>query len=72
MNSGSRLQTALFGLKDGVGWVSNDVFVTRRAEVLLVEGWVGRRLVSVSLGRDFESIMPAIWSKLNEVAFDDE
>ena len=66
------MQTALFGLKDGVGWVSNDVFLTRRAGDLLVEGWVGRRLVSVHLGGDFSSNMPAIWSKLNEVAVDDE
>lgn len=66
------MQSALFGLKDGVGWVSSDVFVTRRAGALLVEGWVGRRLVSVRLGGDFSSIMPAIWSKLNEVAVDDE
>lgn len=72
MDSGARLQAALFGERDGVGWVSNDVFVTRKAGVLLVEGWIGRRLVSVRLGGDFSVLMPAIWLKLNEVAVDDE
>lgn len=72
MNSGARLQTALFGSKDGVGWVSDDAFVTRRAGTLVVEGWVGHRLVAVHLGLDFSSLMPTIWSKLNEVAIDDD
>jgi hypothetical protein len=71
MDSRTRLKTALFGVRDGIGWVSQDVFVTRQAGTLLVEGWVGRRLVSIHLGGDFRSEMPTVWSKLNEVAIDD-
>ncbi|BCW20191.1 hypothetical protein NtRootA9_28990 [Arthrobacter sp. NtRootA9] len=68
MNSETRLQAALFGERNGVGWVSSDVFVTRKAEVLLVEGWIGPRLVSVRLSGDFRVLMPNVWLKLSEIA----
>lgn len=41
MNSSARLKTALFDVKDGLGWVSSDVFVARRHGGLLKEGWDG-------------------------------
>lgn len=70
MDSSARLKTAFFGIKDGLGWVSRDVFVTRRDGGLLVEGWVGPRLVTILIGADFRCVMPAVWSKLDEVAIE--
>lgn len=70
MDSRSRLQAALFGVKDGVVWVADDVFVTRWAGDLLVEGWVGRRTVSILVARGGVGTMRTVWAKLNEIAVD--
>lgn len=70
MDSSARLKTALFGLKDGLGWVSSDVFVTRAEAGLLVEGWVGHRLVTVLIDANFRYVMPAVWAKLDEMAIE--
>lgn len=70
MDSQTRLQFALFGVKDGVAWVADDVFVTRSAGDVLVERWIGSRLVAVLVRRDAAGMMQIIWAKLNEVAID--
>jgi hypothetical protein len=70
MDSRKRLQAALFGFKDGVVWVADDVFVTRSAGDVLVERWVGSRLVAVLVPRDAVGMMHTIWAKLNEVAIE--
>lgn len=70
MNSRTRLQAALFGVRDGVAWVADDVFVAHWAEGILVEGWMGQRSVSILVAPDGVGIMRTIWDKLNEVAID--
>lgn len=71
MDSRTRLQAALFGVKNGVAWVADDVFVTRSSGDIVVEGWVGRRLASILVARDDVGVMRTIWAKLNEVATDE-
>lgn len=70
MDSRTRPQAGLFGVKDGVAWVADDVFVTRSAGDVLVERWVGQRPVSILVRRDGVGIMRTIWAKLNDVAID--
>lgn len=70
MDSRKRLDLALFGIKDGVVWVADDAFVTRSAGDVLVEKWVGSRLVAVLVRQEGTGMMQSIWAKLNEVAVD--
>jgi hypothetical protein len=63
--------TALFGIKGGVAWVAEDVFVTRSNGDLLVELWIGPRVVSILVHADGDGFMQAIYAKLNELAIDD-
>lgn len=63
--------TALFGIKGGVAWVAEDVFVTRSNGDLLVELWIGPRVVSILVHADSEGYMQAIYAKLAELAIDD-
>ena len=63
--------TALFGVKGGVAWVAQDVFVTRINGGLLVELWIGPRVVSIRVHADSEGYMQAIYAKLDELAIDD-
>lgn len=72
MDSRSRLQAALFGIKGGVAWVAEDAFVTRCNGDLLVERWVGRRVTSAFVSKGGGRAMEKIWEKLNEVAMADE
>ncbi|MFJ6303761.1 hypothetical protein [Pseudarthrobacter oxydans] len=65
-----RLELGLFGIKDGVVWVADDAFVTRSAGNVLVEKWVGSRLVVVLVRQDGRGMMQSIWVKLNEIAVD--
>lgn len=71
MDSRTRLQTALFGIKDGEAWVAAGAFVTRRNGDLLVEGWMGRRVATIIVHRDSSETARLIWDKLTEVAVDD-
>lgn len=60
---------ALFGMRDGVAWVAEDAFVTREGEDILVEKWVGPRVVSILVRRATGAgWMAAIWSRLTELA----
>lgn len=70
MGSRKTLDLALFGIKDGVVWVADDAFVTRSAGHVLVEKWVGSRLVAVRVRQGGSGMMQSIWMKLNEVAVD--
>jgi hypothetical protein len=70
MDSRSVLQIALFGVKGGIAWVADDVFVTRSGVDVLVERWIGPRLVAVVVQQQRTGVMQAIWAKLNEVAVD--
>ncbi len=63
--------TALFGIKGGVAWVAEDVFVTRSNGDLLVELWIGPRVVSILVHAESEGYMQAIYAKLAELAIDD-
>jgi hypothetical protein len=63
--------TALFGVKGGVAWVAEDVFVTRISGGLLVELWIGQRVVSIRVHSDSQGYMQAIYAKLDELAIDD-
>lgn len=69
-DSRSRLNAALFGIRDGSAWVAADVFVTRRNGDLLVEGWVGQRVAAILVRKD-ASGMRDLWDKLSAVAIDD-
>lgn len=64
-------QLALFGIRSGVAWVADDVFVTRRSGDLLVERWFDHRVATIALPADSNGTMRIIWEKLNEVAIDD-
>lgn len=68
MDRKSRLQAALFGIKAGVVWVAEDAIVTRQNGDILVERWVGARVVTVLVREDSTGINRAIWEKLNEIA----
>lgn len=70
MDSRIRVDLALFGIKSGVVWVADDAFVTRSAGHILVEKWVGSRLVAVLVRPDGIGMMQRVWVKLNEIAVD--
>lgn len=72
MNSGTGSEVALCGIKNGVGWVAEDAFVTRRNDELLVERWVGRGVRSVAVREASDGIMGALWARLCEVAMDEK
>lgn len=60
---------ALFGMRDGVAWVAEDAFVTREGEDILVEKWVGHRVVSILVRRPTGAgWMAGVWSRLRELA----
>lgn len=71
INSRTRLQASLFGIKDGKAWVAAGAFVTRRDGDLLVEGWVGERVAAILVRKDTSATLGTVWEKLNEVAVDD-
>ena len=63
------LPAAMFGFKDGVAWVADDVFVTRcKGGILLVERWDGRSVRSAVLRPDSEGFLRALWVALNAIA----
>lgn len=62
--------TALFGIKGDVAWVANDAFVTRSNGDVLVERWIGSRVVSIIVREASDGFMGIIWSKLSEMAMD--
>lgn len=64
----SRLKAALFGIKAGVVWVAEDAILTRQNGDILVERWVGTRVVSVLVREDSTGTTRVIWEKLNELA----
>lgn len=66
----ARLNAALFGIKNGAVWVAEDAFVTRAADNILVEKWVGQRLVSILIRPASAGSPSSVWSRLNEVAMD--
>lgn len=71
MDSRSRLQSALFGFKAGAVWVADDVFVTRKNDGLLVERWVGPRVVSILVQASSDGPMRTLWAELNDRAMGD-
>lgn len=66
----ARLSIALFGMRDGAAWVADDAFVTRQGEDILVEKWVGHRVVSILVQRTSALRMADLWSRLAEIAVD--
>lgn len=54
-------------MRDGRPWVSDAAFVTRKDDNLLVEGWIGSRVVSILVRPSTRGSMPAVWEKLNEL-----
>lgn len=66
-----RLEAALFGFKAGVVWVADDAIVTRQHGDILVERWVGQRVVSVLVRQHSTGTTRTIWEKLNEIAIED-
>lgn len=71
MENGSGSEAALCGIKDGVAWVAEDSFVTRRNDELLVERWVGRGVRSITVREASDGIVRALWLKLSEIAMDE-
>lgn len=67
-NSSSRLRCALFGIRGGHVWVSDEAFVTRRDDGMLVERWAGPRVVSILIRPDADEGMREVWERLNELA----
>lgn len=61
---------ALFGSKGDVVWVAEDAFVTRINCDVLVERWIGSRVVSIIVSEASDGLMGIIWSKLNKIAMD--
>lgn len=61
---------ALFGIKGDVVWVAEDAFVTRINREMLVERWIGSRVVSIIVSEATDGLMGIIWSKLNKIAMD--
>lgn len=60
---------ALFGMRDGVPWVADDAFVTREGDDILVEKWVGARVVSILVRRaSGTGPLAEVWSRLTELA----
>ena len=69
MSCRGMLPAAMFGFKDGVAWVADDVFVTRfTGGILLVERWDGRSVRSAVLRPDSDGFLHALWVALNAVA----
>jgi hypothetical protein len=71
MGQEERMPPALFGFRDGVAWVADDVFVTRYAGGnLLVERWAGLGVRSAMVRAESQGFMRAMWLKLNALAVD--
>lgn len=68
MDNKTRLKLALFGTQNGAVWVAEDAFVTRQDDDILVEKWVGQRLVSILVRPTSLGSSDVLWSRLNEVA----
>ena len=68
MDRRARFRDALFGIKSGVVWVAEDAVLTRLNGDILVERWVGGRVVSVLVRGDSTGTTRRIWEKLNELA----
>lgn len=68
MDNKTSLKLALFGIQNGAVWVAEDAFVTRQDDDILVEKWVGQRLVSILVRPTSLGSLDVLWSGLNKVA----
>lgn len=68
MSGKIRHEMALFGIRNGAVWVAEAAFVTRQDNDILVEKWVGQRLVSIRVRATSLESPDAMWSALSEVA----
>ncbi|WP_156400234.1 hypothetical protein [Arthrobacter sp. Soil761] len=69
VSEGSRRgDIGLFGIRNGVVWIADDVFVTRSADDVLVERWTSSRIITIAVRREATGTMQLVWAQLNDMA----
>lgn len=65
MDRRARLESALFGIRGGEVWISDEAFITQQNDGLLVERWVGTSVISVLVRPGDSACMASVWAKLS-------